>query len=82
MSNFKSIHDLVQNSHSFSKISYDLGIKELNKLNIEFTPGQVVLVGSRPSALQFFTYSFIFIQITQKQKGHLPSHPLECDVLL
>lgn len=49
MNNFKSINDLVQSGLSFSKIKYDSGIKAFNKLNLEFTPGQVVLVGSRPS---------------------------------
>ncbi|HCY77664.1 MAG TPA: hypothetical protein DHV28_17265 [Ignavibacteriales bacterium] len=49
MSEIKSIAELVQNNLTFSKNSYNSGIKEFDKLNIEFIPGQVVLVGSRPS---------------------------------
>lgn len=60
MSNLKSINDLVQINHSFKNISYLSGIKEFSKLNIEFYPGQVILVGSRPAVgrTMFLLYLF------------------------
>ena len=63
MNDFKSINDLVQSGLSFSKTKYNSGISAFDKLNIEFTPGQVVLVGSRPSVgrtmfLLYLYYNF------------------------
>lgn len=49
MGNFKSINDLIQTGTSFTKSCYNSGITEFTKLDIEFSPGQVVLVGSRPA---------------------------------
>lgn len=49
MSNFKSVNELVQSGLSFSKTKYSSGIDEFGKLNMEFIPGQVILMGARPS---------------------------------
>ncbi|WP_347840018.1 DnaB-like helicase C-terminal domain-containing protein [uncultured Draconibacterium sp.] len=60
MSEYKSINDLIKSSHSFAKTSYGTGIKEFSKLSIEFSPGQVVLVGSRPAVGRTMFLLFLY----------------------
>lgn len=63
MSEYKSIQDLIKNSNTFLKSGYDLGIEEFKKLNIDFVPGQVVLVGSRPSVGRTMFLLFLYHNI-------------------
>lgn len=49
MSNFKSISELVQGDLLFSKTKYASGLDEFDRLKMEFNPGQVILLGARPS---------------------------------
>ena len=63
MSDFKSIKELIQNGLSFFNEKYDSGIKEFDRLNMKFIPGQVILIGARPSVgrtmfLLYMYYNF------------------------
>jgi|GEM_PF-1504937 len=63
MSEYKSINDLIKSRDSFTKTSYHTGIEEFSKLSIEFSPGQVVLVGSRPAVGRTMFLLFLYHDI-------------------
>ena len=63
MSTFKSIRDLTEKALSISRTNYDIGLKEFNRLKVDFTPGQVVLVGSRPSIGRTMFLLFLYYNL-------------------
>lgn len=60
MSEYKSINDLIKRRDSFITKCYDTGIEEFSKFGIEFSPGQVVLVGSRPAVGRTMFLLFLY----------------------
>ena len=63
MSTFKSINELIEKALVSGNTKYDIDIQELNKCKVDFMPGQVVLIGSRPGIGRTMFMLFIYYHL-------------------
>ena len=63
MSTFKSINQLIEKALASSNTKYDIGIREFNHFKVDFTPGQVVLIGSRPGIGRTMFMLFLYYHV-------------------